>query len=90
MTAFTQYVFYVSQAIVAMLAFKAILGARFPWETCECCGRKVRDHKTPATTQEEFYRKETFRWRDALKTAEKERDALTEEIERMRKREGAT
>ena len=28
-----------------MVAFKAIVGFHFPWEKCECCGHKWRDHK---------------------------------------------
>lgn len=27
------------------LIMKTITGYRFPWETCICCGKKVREHK---------------------------------------------
>lgn len=28
--------------------FKHIIGFHFSWETCQCCGKKYRDHKKPA------------------------------------------
>jgi hypothetical protein len=31
--------------LAALIVIKAISGLRFPWETCECCGKKIRDHK---------------------------------------------
>lgn len=32
--------------VILLVAIKAIIGFRFPWETCGCCGKKIRDHKT--------------------------------------------
>lgn len=29
---------------VCMVASKAIIGYHFPWEKCDCCGKKYRDH----------------------------------------------
>jgi len=29
---------------MGLLCMKTIIGYRFPWETCICCGKKVRDH----------------------------------------------
>jgi len=26
---------------------KAIMGFQFSWETCDCCGLKIRDHDAP-------------------------------------------
>jgi len=28
-----------------LIASKSIIGYHFPWEKCECCGKKYRDHK---------------------------------------------
>ncbi|MBD3261598.1 MAG: hypothetical protein GF334_07955 [Candidatus Altiarchaeales archaeon] len=28
------------------VALKAILGFRFPWEVCACCGKKMGEHGT--------------------------------------------
>lgn len=30
---------------LVLLALKTIVGYRFPWETCSCCGKKIREHK---------------------------------------------
>lgn len=30
--------------IMGAVALKTIIGFRFPWEKCICCGEKVRDH----------------------------------------------
>jgi hypothetical protein len=30
--------------ITGLIALKAIIGYHFPWEKCECCGRKYKDH----------------------------------------------
>lgn len=27
------------------VAFKSIVGLRFPWEKCQCCGKKWSEHK---------------------------------------------
>ena len=46
---------------VVMVAFKALVGFHFPWEKCQCCGHKWRDHiKTRGVvssikTEEEYY-----------------------------------
>ncbi len=37
-----QRIFIITLVIDRLLA---IIGFRFPWETCECCGKKIRDHK---------------------------------------------
>jgi len=31
--------------MIAAVALKAMIGFHFPWEKCECCGRKWRDHR---------------------------------------------
>jgi len=31
--------------IVIITAAKAVIGFRFPWEKCSCCGKKIREHK---------------------------------------------
>ena len=31
--------------IIWVLAFKTILGFHFPWEQCQCCGKKWKHHK---------------------------------------------
>ena len=31
---------------LAAVALKSMLGIRWPWEKCICCGKKVRDHGT--------------------------------------------
>ncbi len=36
---------FLFQVLVYIVAFKAIMGVRFPWETCSCCGNKMRDHQ---------------------------------------------
>ncbi len=30
---------------MGLLCIKTVIGYRFPWEKCICCGKKVRDHK---------------------------------------------
>jgi hypothetical protein len=35
---------FLTKACIYALAIKALSGLRFPWETCQCCGRKIRDH----------------------------------------------
>jgi hypothetical protein len=37
-----KYFFFFS---IWCLWFKTIMGFHFPWETCECCGKKYKDHK---------------------------------------------
>lgn len=29
--------------MIALIAIKAITGIHWPWEKCDCCGRKWRD-----------------------------------------------
>jgi len=29
----------------ALLWFKTMFGLHFPWEICDCCGKKWKDHK---------------------------------------------
>ena len=31
--------------MLMLVGFKSILGFRFPWETSNCCGKKIREHK---------------------------------------------
>ena len=31
--------------MIFAVAMKAIIGFHWPWETCDCCGKKYRDHK---------------------------------------------
>jgi hypothetical protein len=31
--------------IIYIVAFKTIWGIHFPWERCDCCGKKYREHK---------------------------------------------
>jgi len=31
--------------IMILIVCKSILGYHFPWETCNCCNKKWRDHK---------------------------------------------
>lgn len=28
-----------------LVALKALITGHWPWETCECCGKKWREHK---------------------------------------------
>lgn len=30
---------------LALVALKAMVGYHFPWETCECYGKKMREHR---------------------------------------------
>jgi hypothetical protein len=34
-----------TKIMLIAIAFKTILGIHFPWETCNCCKKKWRDHK---------------------------------------------
>ena len=38
----TQYALHV---VIWLLALKTMIGYRFPWEKCRCCGKKIREHK---------------------------------------------
>lgn len=31
--------------VMMVVATKAMLGYRFPWEVCDCCKRKIREHR---------------------------------------------
>ena len=31
--------------VLCLLACKTIFGFHFPWERCDCCGKKYKDHK---------------------------------------------
>jgi len=31
-------------AVVCLLALKTVIGFHFPWERCDCCGRRYRYH----------------------------------------------
>lgn len=31
-------------ALLGLCGLKAILGAHFPWERCQCCGKRWGDH----------------------------------------------
>ena len=33
-----------AKILIGIVVFKAIMGYRFPWETCKCCGQKIRNH----------------------------------------------
>jgi hypothetical protein len=37
------------QIVMILVVTKAIVGFHFPWETCQCCGKKYRDHQTKIT-----------------------------------------
>ncbi len=37
------YIYF--QILIGLVALKSILGYRFPWEKCGCCGKKIKDHK---------------------------------------------
>jgi len=32
--------------LLGLIAIKSIIGFHFPWEKCDCCGKKYREHKT--------------------------------------------
>jgi hypothetical protein len=32
--------------LMACVAIKTVVGLHFPWEKCECCGKKWKEHKT--------------------------------------------
>lgn len=32
------------RVLICIVALKALIGFHFPWERCECCGKKYRDH----------------------------------------------
>ena len=34
----------VTQIVLMLCGLKAISGFHFPWEKCECCGKRYRDH----------------------------------------------
>jgi hypothetical protein len=34
----------ITNVCIYLVAIKAILGYHFPWERCECCGKKWREH----------------------------------------------
>jgi len=31
--------------LILLVWLKTITGFRFPWETCDCCGKKIRERK---------------------------------------------
>ena len=31
--------------IISLVFGKTVMGYHFPWEKCECCGKKWREHK---------------------------------------------
>lgn len=31
--------------VLCLLGIKTVFGFHFPWERCDCCGLKYRDHK---------------------------------------------
>ena len=35
---------YAVHGVVWALALKTMIGFRFPWEKCICCGKKIREH----------------------------------------------
>lgn len=40
------YIFakYLVQICMSLVFIKAVLGYKFPWEICECCGKPQREH----------------------------------------------
>jgi len=40
----TEYLLMIAKISVALIAFKALIGYRWPWEICDCCGDKIIDH----------------------------------------------
>jgi len=46
-----QVFLYVIGALFSLVGIKASLGIHFPWEKCECCGKRWGDHKRPALYQ---------------------------------------
>ena len=40
------------QTVLILVALKAIIGFHWPWERCECCGKKYRDHKKEAGNEQ--------------------------------------
>jgi hypothetical protein len=65
---------------------KSVIGFRFPWETCECCGKKIRDHKkdnkgnslTPETPTESPETPEHIPDKKKRKTTKKSTKTATE------------
>ncbi len=40
-------IYYAMHGAIWFLALKTMIGFRFPWEKCRCCGKKIREHKEP-------------------------------------------
>jgi hypothetical protein len=36
---------WIGYIIVTSLVIKTVIGFRFPWERCNCCGKKIREHE---------------------------------------------
>lgn len=41
------------QILLYSLAIKSILGVHFPWEKCQCCGKKWSEHDKVCENHEE-------------------------------------
>lgn len=48
---YTKIIFLVSGTLIYAVAIKAMLGFHFPWERCDCCGKKYRDHQKKIPTK---------------------------------------
>ncbi len=64
-------------SVFSMGACKALIGFHFPWEKCECCGKK-HDDKFPKTLEE--LREECKNIPDALVLPEDTKEELKEKI----------
>lgn len=40
-----EFLFYLMKITIGLIVIKAMIGFHFPWERCECCGKKYREHK---------------------------------------------
>jgi hypothetical protein len=41
----TNIIFWILVICMFTVAMKAIIGVHWPWEKCDCCGKRMKEHR---------------------------------------------